>query len=240
MRTIIKLVVIAIGALLLGLIFAYPLFASNVNPIKYPGGRAYITVDPVYAYFAFAPFNNSISGFWQGLNFSSAPNTINSPHGIISYLIILNVTSYCNATVYMESFRVDVSPYIKTWNNSTMVGSEELGNILSVTRVTNGLADLADKVYPAATRWEPNESRLVAFSGITEISNTSQLKTGNFYLGGWAEGTPIDGISSEGVGSTQMHMTIFGNELLYNKLLGPNQVLRFDWDGQIAYVDEGQ
>ncbi len=238
MRTIIKLAAIGAGALLLGLFLAYPLFSSNLHPAeKFPGGRAYITVDPVYAYFALAPFNNSVPGFWQNLQFQ--PHTALSP-SIASYLLILNITSYCKAPLYMEDFRVEADQYIRTASNFSFVGWESGAGFLSVTRTTNGDNDRLHQVSPTSTRWEPNESRLVAFSGITEISNTTLLKTGNFYIGGLVEGTPIDGVLSSGAGSKQVHMVIDGNEFLYNNLLGSNQVLRFTWDGQIAYVDEAQ
>jgi hypothetical protein len=239
MKPIIKLAAIGVGALLLGLFLAYPLFPSNIHPAdKFPGGHAYITVDPVYAYFALAPFNNSVPGFWQNLQFSPQHTTL-SP-GLASYLIILNITSYCKAPLYMESLRVDADKYIQTTNNFSVVSWWSGAGFLSVTRTTNGVDDRLHQVYPTATRWEPNESRLVAFSGITEISNTTLLKTGNFYIGGSVDGTPIDGTHSLGVGSKQVQLVINGNEFLYNNLLGPNQVLRFDWDGQIAYVDEAQ
>lgn len=74
--------------------------------------------------------------------------------------------------------------------------------------------------------------------GIEEVRNTSWLQTGTFFMGGHVYGTPIEGVSSQGTGSKLVHMSVFGNEFVYNDLLGPNQVLRFGWGGQIAYVDE--
>lgn len=237
MKKTVIIAAIGLAALLLGLFFASPLFLANLNhpAPKYPGGRAYIGLDVVYAYFKLEPFNQNIPGLWRNL---SDPSQVRE--SLTSYLIVLNITSYSNHVVYMESFEATAAKYMSSVNNKSYISQETIEPFLTSNRLTNGENDRLHQVYPTATRWAPYESRLVAFSGIEEVRNTSVLQTGAFYIGGHVYGTPIDGISSQGAGSKLVHMSVLGNEFLYNDLLGPNQVLRFTWNGQIAYVDEAQ
>ena len=235
MKTSIVIAVIGVVALLLGLFFALPLFTANLNPpaLKYPGGRAYIGLDVAYAYFKLEPFNQNIPGLWHN---SSDPNQ----DSLTNYLIIMNITNYSNKIVYMDSFEVAAANNMSSINTPTEISQSIFGTFLECSRQTSGADDRLHQVYPTATRWEPYESRLVAFSGIQEISNTSLLQKGTFYMGGHVYGTPIDGISSQGAGSKLVRMSVLGNEFVYNALFGPNQELRFTWDGQIVYVDEAQ
>jgi hypothetical protein len=235
LKTSIVIAAIGVVALLLGLVLALPLFTANLNhpALTYPGGRAYIGLDVVYAYFKLEPFSQNIPGLWRNI---SDPN----PDSLTNYLIIMNVTNYSNKTVYMDSFEVAAANNMSSVNTPTEISQGIFGTFLESSRQTNGADDRLHQVYPTATRWEPYESRLVAFSGIQEISNASLLQTGTFYMGGHVYGTPIAGISSQGAGSKLVHMSVLGNEFVYNDLLGPNQELRFMWDGQIAYVDEAQ
>ncbi len=237
MKTKIVIVVIGIVALLLGLFLALPLFTANLNhpALTYPGGRAYIGLDVVYAYFKLEPFNQNIPGLWRD---TSDPTQVSE--SLTSYLIIMNVTNYSNSTVYMESFEATAAKYMSSVSNKSYISQEIIEPFLTSTQLTNGENDRLHQVFPTATRWEPYESRMVAFSGIEEVTNTSLLQTGTFYMGGHVYETPIDGLSSQGVGSKLVRMSALGNEFLYNILVGPNQVLRFTWDGQIAYVDEAQ
>jgi hypothetical protein len=236
-KTKIVFAALGIAALLLGLFLALPLFNSNLDkPVdQFPGGRAYITVDPVYAYFTLNPY---------GQDTASLPRTsgpIIAQQTIVNYLIILNVTSYSDAVVYMEHFKVYVAENASTTNTRMEVSQAVFSSIMSCTRVTDGTDDRLHTVYPTATRWEPYESRLVAFSGTTEAYNTTAIKTGSFYIASRVEGTPIDGLWSQGAGSKLITVTKTGNDgYRYNDLLGPGQALRFDYDGQIAYVDGAQ
>lgn len=236
MKTSSKFVAICIGALLLGIVLAYPLFYTNLNyaPQKNSIGRVTLGVDVVYAYFALEP-NQTDSGFWQSYN---GPDT---GEGIINYLIILNVTNYSNETVYMDQYDVVAAQSYHSYNNQTMAGSDIVYPFLEVSEETTGEYDRLNQVSPAPTRWEPWESRLVALSGIEEITNTTLLRAGSFYIGGEAEGAPINGVPSQayGVGSKLITTMISGNEFTYNDLLSGNQVLLFDWNGQIAYVGDG-
>jgi hypothetical protein len=237
LKTSIVIAVIGVVALLLGLFLALPLFTANLNhpALKYPGGRAYIGLDVVYAYFKLEPFNQNIPGLWRN---TSDPAQVSE--SLTSYVIIMNVTNYSNSTVYMESFEATAAKYMSSVSNKSYISQEIREPFLTSTLLTNGVNDRINQVFPTATIWEPYESRLVAFSGVEEVTNTSLLQTGTFYMGGHVDGTPIDGLSSQGVGSKLVRMSALGNEFLYNILVGPNQVLRFTWDGQIAYVDEAQ
>ena len=235
MKTSSKLVAIGVAALLVGIFLAYPLFVSDLNyaPPTNSIGRVRIGIDVVYAYFALEP-NQTDTVFWQSYNESEAEA------GIVNYLIILNVTNYSNETVYMDSFDIEAAQSYNSWNNQTTVGYAVQYPFLECSRETTG-EYLNTSTRLAPTRWEPWEDRLVAFSGITEITNTTLLRTGSFYIGSTAEGTPINGVPSQayGAGSKLITTTISGNEYVYNDLLSGNHVLRFEWNGQIAYVDEG-
>ncbi|MGA2385490.1 MAG: hypothetical protein ABSG33_03035 [Candidatus Bathyarchaeia archaeon] len=235
MKTSTRLVAIGIGALLIGVLLAYPLLTTNLNyaPPKNSIGRVRIGVDVVYAYFALDP-NQTDTGFWQSYG-------LNAEAGIVNYLIILNVTNYSNETVYMDHFDVDAAESYYSVNNQTTVISDIRSPFLECSRETTGEYDRLHQVAPAATRWESGESRLVAFSGTDEITNTTLLRTGSFYIGGEAEGAPINGVASQayGVGSKLIETTISGNEFIYNNLLFGNEILHFEYDGQIAYVGEG-
>jgi hypothetical protein len=227
---------LGIAVVLLGLFLALPFIKPNLDKPadRFPGGRAYITADTVYAYFTLNPYGQDTA------DLSGKSSTIN-PHEAVNYLIILNVTSYCDAVVYMEHFDVYAAENASTTNTRTEISQTVSMPIIYCSRVTDGTEDRLHTVYPTATRWEPYESRLVAFSGTTESYNTTALKTGSFYIASRIDGTPIDGFSSKGADSKQVTVTKIGtDEYRYNTLLGPNQALRFDWQGQIAYVDEAQ
>jgi hypothetical protein len=216
---------------------ALPLFNSNLHhpANSYPGGRAYITLDPVYAHFVLDPFSQDNAGLWRN---TSDPSQ--AKERLVNYLLVFNVTSYCNVTVYMDKFEVYAAQHADTTNTRMEIAQSIQGRFLECSRITNGPGDRLNKVYPTSTRWEPYESKLVAFSGTIEVRNVTTLQTGTFYLGGEVNGTPIDGVPSLGAGSKQIQTTHIGNEFFYNSLLGPNQILRFGWSGQIAYVDEAQ
>ena len=212
-------------------------FNSNLHhpENRYPGGRAYITVDPVYAHFTLDPFSQDTAGLWRN---NSDPSQ--AKERLVNYLLVFNVTSYCNATVYMDTFDVYAAQHADTTNTRMETSQSIQGMFLECNRITDGPTDRLHKAYPTSTRWEPYESGLVAFSGTIEVRNVTTLQTGIFYMGGEVNGTPIDGVPSIGAGSKQIQTTKIGNEFFYNNLLGSNQILRFTWNGQIAYVDEAQ
>jgi hypothetical protein len=227
---------LGVAVVLFGLFLALPLINSNLDKPAdpFPGGRADITADPVYAFFTLNPYGQDTADL-------SGENSDIHPHQVLNYLVILNVTSYCDAVVYMEHFDMYVAENASTTKMGTGISQTVTSPIIYCSRVTDGTEDRLHTVYPTATRWEPYESRLVAFSGTTESYNTTALKTGSVYIASRVEGTPIDGVSSKGADSRQVTITkISDSEFRYNTLLGPNQALRFDWQGQIAYVDEAQ
>jgi hypothetical protein len=228
---------LGVAAVILGLLLALPLFNWNLNhPVdRFPGGRAYITVDPIYAYFKINPFNQDTAGLWR-----SNSNLSQTKESLVSYLLIMNITSHSNATVYMDRYDVYAAEYIRTNNTRTEISQTITSQFIGLSRITDGPDDRLQKVYPSATRWEPNQSQLVTFSGVIEVNDITALQNGTFYIGCRVNGTPIDGVPSYGAGSKQITMTKVGsNEFLYNNLLGPNQVLGFAFEGHIAYVDAG-
>lgn len=239
MKSAVVFAALGVAVVLLGLFLALPLIDSNLdkqdNPAdRFPGGEAYITADPVYAYLTLNPYGQDTADL-------SGENSDIHPHQVLNYLVILNVTSYCDAVVYMEHFDMYVAENATTTNTRTGISQTVSMPIIYCSRVTDGTEDRLHTVYPTATRWEPNESRLVAFSGTTESYNTTALKNGSVYIASRIDGTPIDGVSSRGADSKQVTLAkISDSEYRYNILLGSNQALRFDWQGQIAYVDDAQ
>jgi hypothetical protein len=88
--------------------------------------------------------------------------------------------------------------------------------------------------------WKPYESRLVALSGITKFyGDIHVLQSGTFYVSGEAAGIIGDNSLNTIKGGTAkaIHVKQFGNEYLYNDLVGENETLQeIDHNGLIVQV----
>ena len=225
-------IIIAAGcliALALGLALAYPLVIMDKSVTPKP----YLKVDVVYAYFGIPNFDPNIIGLYS--NYSNPQHYITeNTNGrisanaiydtdVLSYFIVLNVTNLSIKEAYVNSIETLVGPSISASTNGTGFGVGATNPLLSDSRSVSA--------YPG---WQnflaSNMSRLIYLSGIIGAINSSysaiQDKVwvyaqihGSSYSD---ENTPIYGVAYE-----QLPLQTFGQDHLYNNLVGENQTLIF-------------
>jgi hypothetical protein len=217
-------------ALALGLALAYPLLIVN-KPVT---TKADLAVNVVYAYFGASNFNPNITGLY--INYTNlqqhyaTENTNGMISGnavydtdIVSYFIVLNVTNLSSKETYINSIETLVGPSVSASTNGTGFVVGATNPLLSDTKVVSGYAGWNNI-------WEPNISRLIYLSGIIGSLNTSYSLIQNHI---WAyvqinghiydsANTPVNGVYYE-----QLPLQTFGQEHLYNNLVGENQTLIF-------------
>jgi len=240
MRLTIKLILGSAIALSLGLAAASPILISNLALTN----KILVKVDIVYAYFGVQNFNPNVTGLSRNLN--GAPC-------IVSYLFVLNVTNPSNKLAMIGEFEVSAAPEILVYNGTEIVGSTKLAEHTTASPITNEsfgvlkentiITDLRDlsEFYPSWSQyWSPYKSRLIALTGMVEVSSLAYpaLTNGTIYLYGEANGKPYEGGAlSRGFSLKQVELQIIGKEFLYNALLSENQILRFDGNNIDVYIE---
>jgi hypothetical protein len=240
MRLIIKLILGSVIALTLGLASSSPILIQNLALTN----KIQVEVDVVYAYFGVQNFDQNITGLSRNLT--------GGPY-IISYFFVLNVTNRSNKLAMIEKFEVSAAPEILVYNGTEMLGSKKLAEHATTSPITNEtfgvleentiITDLRDlsEFYPAWSQfWSPNKSRLIALTGMVEVSSLAYpaLTNGTIYLYGEAKGKPYEGGTlSRGFSLKQVQLQIVGQEFLYNSLLSENQLLRFGGNNIDVYVE---
>lgn len=215
---------------MIGLAVAYPLFNSNINTDpKYPNGRAQIDLDVAYAYFSTQPVSENIESLYRN---NKDPASIQDTIG--SFFVVLNITNYSNVSVIMNEFFISAAKEM----NITYTPNQGSAHITYPFFIYRQIENNQQNRFTSADdlTWKPYESRLVALSGITQFANRTLLETGTFYIGGQVAGDVIDGLSSQGGGSKLIHMERFGNEYLYNNLVGKNEMLRLYYSSSLVAV----
>jgi len=234
MRLTIKLILGNVIALTLGLAAASPILIPNLALTN----KIQIEVDVVYAYFGVQDFNQNVTGLSRNLT--------GVPH-IVSYFFVLNVTNRSNKLALIGEFEVSAAPEILVQNGTEVVGSKKLAErtteSFGVSKENPIVTDLRDlsRFYPGWSQyWSPNKSRLIALTGMVEVSSVAYtaLTNGTIYLYGEARGKPYEGGTlSRGFSLKQIQLQKIGKEFLYNALLSENQLLRFDGNNIDLYIE---
>jgi hypothetical protein len=225
-RSSIIIVAGCLTALVLGLALAYPLLIIN-NPVTIKNG---LGEQVVYAYFGTPSFDPNISGLYQN---SSNPQhfAVNNNEGqiiantaydtqAVAYFIVLNVTNLSNQLARINTMFTLMGPSI----SATSAGAVEAPNPL----VTDSRTVSA---YPG---WDnvlsQNTSRLIYLSGIIGALNSSYSSiNSNMWIYTQVHGTSYehDNVAINGVDYEQLPFQSFGQDHLYNNLVGENQTLIF-------------
>jgi len=240
MRLTIKLILGSVIALTLGLAAASPILIPNLALTN----KIQIEVDVVYAYFGVQDFNQNVTGLSRNLT--------GAPH-IVSYFFVLNVTNRSNKLAMIGEFEASAAPEILVQNGTEVVGSKKLAERTTASPITTEsfgvskenpiITDLRDlsRFYPGWSQyWSPNKSRLIALTGMVEVSSVAYtaLTNGTIYLYGEARGKPYEGGTlSRGFSLKQIQLQKIGKEFLYNALLSENQLLRFGGNNIDVYIE---
>lgn len=221
----------SLGALLLGIAVAYPFLATDLSLAP----KTNLSVDVVYAYFGVQQFPSNVAGMWR--NYS---DTIERSYHIVSYLVVLNITNHSNQAARINDFTIYVAPQITVGNGSSVERTDMLGQQRNATSDTGTsvsivnpiVADIRHFDYSESWNevWQPNSSRLIGLSGITEVQDNAypSLQSGDVYLYGRAEGEAAYARSgrSEAYSIKRVQLEIVGDSSLYSAFY--NSVLRND------------
>lgn len=230
-----KIVLGNIIALTLGIAAASPILVPNLKLTT----KIQMEVDVVYAFFGIQEFDNQIIGLWRN---SSDPYEYNLH--IISYFIVLNVTNRSDKLAIIDEFEASAAQEILVYNGTNRIGSERLGENISISpsnvgfgvsiqnRIVTDFRDMS-RYYPGWSQYlSPKASRLVALTGIVEISNIAAydaLSSGNIYLFGRVRGRPLgEGTPSTAFCLKQIQLQKIEKDFLYNAVLSENQMWRID------------
>lgn len=178
---------------------------------------------------------------------------------MISYIFILNVTNLSNQPVIVNSFEASAAESIRFGNvTDGYINATESNNIVwdNTTQVrylgkgglgwgsTNGIVSRSE-TFPEgnAYYWPQNASKLVALTGIVEISDLALhvLRTGKIFVFAHVGGKDYEGrlsISGAYVIKGIEIEIIKGQEFVYNKLLKANQSLHIPNDGTGVFISE--
>lgn len=239
-----KIVLGSIIALTLGIAAASPILVPNLKlTTKIP-----MEVDVVYAFFGIQEFDNQIIGLWRN---SSDPYEYNLH--IISYFIVLNITNRSDKLAIIDEFEASAAQEILVYNGTNRIGSERLGENISISpsnvgfgvsiqnRIVTDFRDMS-RYYPGWSQYlSPKASRLVALTGIVEISNIAAydaLSSGNIYLFGRVRGRPLgEGTPSTAFCLKQIQLQKIEKDFLYNVVLSENQMWRIDVNQIDVYIE---
>ncbi len=237
----IKLVAGSLLALMLGVAIGMPILVQNLVLGEPP--KVYAEV--VYAYFGLQPFSENVSGLYG--------------RQVISYVFILNVTNLSNRLVIVNSFKVSAAESIRfynatdghvnateptdfVWDNTTQVRYMDKGGVGIGSR--NGIASRSEDFLEGnAYYWSQNASKLVALTGVIEISDLAlhALRVGKIFVFSHIGGKVYEGrLSISGafvIKGIELEI-IQGREFVYNTLLKANQSLHIPNDGTGVFVSE--
>jgi hypothetical protein len=200
-------------------VIAYSLVNSNSNTgSKYPNGNAHLDVDVVYAYFSTQPVSENVTGLYKNSN-----NQVSDRYTTGSFFVVLNVTNYSNVSVVLNEFCIDAAQHMN-FTYTANQGSVSIDEPFFAYHQTDNQHENLTSAYNLV--WRPYESRLIAFSGITQLNNRSLLQAGTFYVGGRVAGSVINGSYAFGGGAKLIQVENFGDEYLYNNLVTGNETLR--------------
>jgi len=232
-----RLVVGSFLALMLGMVIGTPILVQNLALGEPPE----VYAEVVYAYFGLQPFNQNVSGLFG--------------RQVISYLFVLNVTNLSDQLVIVNNFVASAAESMWflnatsdhsfnatepagngiPWNNSTQVRYMAKGGVGLSSK--NGIASRSENI-PEGNQyyWSANTSRLVALTGIVEVSGLAlqALRAGKIFVfsnvGGKVYGSRLS-ISGAYVIKGIELQNIQNQEFVYNVLLKPNQSLHITGDG---------
>jgi len=235
----IKLVGGSLLALIVGVVIGMPILVQNLVLGEPP--KVYAEV--VYAYFGLQPFGENVSGLYG--------------RQTISYIFILNVTNLSNQPVIANSFEVSAAESMRffnatdgyvnatepndiVWSNTTQVRYIGKGGIGWGSR--NGVVSRSENFLEGnAYYWSSNASKLVALTGVVEISDLAlhALRVGKIFVFSHVGGKVYEGrLSISGayvIKGIELEI-IESREFVYNVLLGANQWLHIDNDGTSVYI----
>ena len=227
-RNSIIIVAGCLTALVLGLILAYPLLETNT----FVPAKADLGVDVVYAYFGTLNVDSNITGLYRnntqlfatnGNEGQITGNTVYTTN-VMSYFMVLNITNLSNDDARVNEMDTLAGPSISVSDTGGPLGSgfvEAQNPILTDSKLVSAYAGW-DNV------WGENQSRLIYLSGIMGVLNSSYTSINrNIWIhvevnGATYGNTPIIGICYK-----QLPLETFGQDHLYNNLLGENQTLIF-------------
>jgi hypothetical protein len=215
--------------LALGLALAFPLITIN----KYVASKPDLSVNVVYAYFGAQNYNPSITGLYR--NYSNPQHFVtentngmmtgNTVYDVdaVSYFMVLNITNLSNQNAYVNAIDTLVGPSVSASSNGSQTVLGASNPLISDSRVVSAYAGWGNI-------WGPNVSRLIYLSGIIGSLNISYSLiqnhiwayvqiNGDIYSNG---NVPINGVDYE-----QLPLQSFGQDHLYNNLVGENQTLIF-------------
>ena len=204
---------------------AYPLLITN-TPVTLKDG---LGVQVVYSYFGTPRFDPHIIGLYQ--NYSNPQHFVanNNEGGIIgnsvydsnvvSYFIVLNITNVSNQLARIYDIEILMGSSI----SASSGGVEAPNPILRDSRVVSA--------YPGWDNiWTEESSRLIYLSGIIGTPNAtySSLKNNIWtYLQIHGSSYENENVAINGVDYEQIPFQTFGQDHLYNNLVGDNQTLIF-------------
>jgi hypothetical protein len=232
MKPRVHLLIVAIVALMLGLIIAQPLFNSNINRVQYPNENVAIDVDVVYAYFSTQPVSENITGLIQSKNSHYTPG---------SFFVVLNVTNNSNVSLIMSMFYVVAAQEILIENNLSSGGGYSRRAHLPFFQYQQKCFDVNSLYSVNDVMWQPYESRLVALSGFTQFDDCSLLQDGTFYIGSHVMGGVLYGYPDYyvGGGAKLINVKSFGDEYFYNILVAENEALCVSPSGLTVEIISG-
>jgi len=235
----IKLVAGSLLALMLGVAIGMPILTQNLVFGEPP--KVYAEV--VYAYFGLQPFSENVSGLYG--------------RQVISYVFILNVTNLSNQPVIVNSFEVSAAKSIRfinatdgyinatepidfVWDNITQVRYMGKGGV--GYGGSNGIVRRSED-FPEgnAYYWSSNASKLVALTGLVEISDLAldALRVGKIFVFSHVGGKVYEGrLSISGayvIKGIELEI-VQGREFVYNTLLKADQRLHIPSDGTGVFV----
>jgi len=231
-------------ALMLGIAATSPILVPNLALTT----KIKLDVDVVYAYFGVQEFNSQITGLWR-----NSSNIYECDLHFVSYFIVLNITDLSDKPAIIEEFEASAAQEILVCNGTSKVGSERLRENMSVSlskfgfsiamenRIVTDFRDVS-RYYPGWSQYlSPKTSRLIAITGIVEVSNTAAydaLQSGTIYLFGRVKGRPLgEGTSSTAFCLKYVQLQGIGKDRLYNAVISENQIWRMDTNGLDVYIE---
>jgi hypothetical protein len=226
MKLSFKLIIGSMIALTLGLAAASPILVPNLALTE----KVQIEVDVVYAYIGVQNFSESITGLWRNTS-----NIYEYDLKIVSYFIVLNITNLSNKIALIQEFEASAAQQITVEHHA-----DEVVGVSQTNTIVHNYQDVSG-YYPGWSQyWSANESRLIALTGVAEVSNTAAqaaLQSGTIYLFGKAEAKPLGGGSQSSAYSVKhVQLQTIGNEYLYNTILSENQIWRMDTNGIDVFI----
>jgi hypothetical protein len=245
-----RLVLGSLLALALGVLIGIPVLFKTVTFGEPP--RLY--ADVIYAYFSLLPSNQSVSGLRQG--------------HFVSFLFVLNVTNLSNEVVEITSVNAEAAEKIKfslpntnetvnankssvnitntvplnvEWSNATQVQYMSPSGI--GYQSSPSIAALSESFEGSLYYWAENASRLVALSGLAEVTTDglTALQNSKIFVLSHVEGKAYsNGLPASGAYVIEgVQLEAFGDrEFVFNELLKANEALHVS--GSEVFITSGK